>query len=146
MLPRLSPIKGVPGDPRGLQCTWFSLSPNPLSWRKLKKVLKLPSHRYLPTPNISFSPPSLHFCPELSLLLIMYLPSLRLKPCSGPPWQGNVKKNIYKKGRDMGKFRACLYLVLSPLWNIVFPVNCILQYFSLGCRAWHLNLGLIVEK
>ena len=41
-----------------------------------------------------------------------------LKPCSGPPRQGNVKKtNIHKKGRFMGKLimRACLYLI-HPTW------------------------------
>ena len=43
-----------------------------------------------------------------------------------------------------------LHLVIwYPLWNIFFPVNYILRislYFSLGCRAWHRNLGLIIEK
>ena len=33
--------------------------------------------------------------------------------------------------------------------SLFFPVNCILRIwlsFSLGCRAWHRNLGLIIEK
>ena len=34
---------------------------------------------------------------------------LKLKSCSDPPWQGNVKKNyIHKKVRCMSKFRTCL--------------------------------------
>ena len=33
---------------------------------------------------------------------------LRLKLCSDPPRQGNVKKAFIKYGRYMGKFRACL--------------------------------------
>ena len=68
MLSQLSPTKGVKGDPRGLQCMSIFPSPHPLSSRKLKKALKLPSHRYLPTANISFSPSSLHFRPDFSLL------------------------------------------------------------------------------
>ena len=84
MLSRLSPTKGVKGDPRGLQCMSIFPSPHPLSSRKLKKALKLPTHRYLPTPNISFSPSSLHFrrffsllptfSGHFSLLPIVYLP------------------------------------------------------------------------
>ena len=38
-------------------------------------------------------------------------------------------------------------VIWYPSWNILFPVNCILRlYFSLGFRAWHWNLGLIIEK
>ena len=58
MLSRLSPTKGVKGDPRGLQCMSIFPSPHPLSSRKLKKALNLPSHRYLPTPTtVHFLPP-----------------------------------------------------------------------------------------
>ena len=86
MLSGLSLTKGVKGDPRGLQCMSIFPSPHPLSSRKLKKALKLPTHRYLPTPNISFSPSSLHFrrffsllptfSGHFSLLPIVYLPLL----------------------------------------------------------------------
>ena len=74
LISQLSPTKGVKGDPRGLQCMSIFPSPHPLSSRKLKKALKLPSHRYLPTPNISISPSSLNFRPDFSLLPIVYLP------------------------------------------------------------------------
>ena len=89
MLSGLSLTKGVKGDPRGLQCMSIFPSPHPLSSRKLKKALKLPTHRYLPTPNISFSPSSLHFRPDFSLLPtfsghfsllpIVYLPHHRVQ-------------------------------------------------------------------
>ena len=68
MLSGLSLTKGVKGDPRGLQCMSIFPSPHPLSSRKSKKALKLSAHRYLPTPNISFSPSSLHFRRFFSLL------------------------------------------------------------------------------
>ena len=74
----------VPRDLRGSQCTSYSPCPHPLSSRKLKKAIKLPSNRYLPTPNISFSPSSLHFRPVFPLLLTFsghfFLPILFLSP------------------------------------------------------------------
>ena len=52
MLSRLSPTKGVKGDPRGSQCTSIVPSPSSLAITQVKKkALKLPSHRYLPTPT-----------------------------------------------------------------------------------------------
>ena len=43
--------------------------PHPLSSRKInKKAIKLPSYRYLPTPNVSFSPSFLHFRPDFTFL------------------------------------------------------------------------------
>ena len=68
-----------------------------------------------------------------------------------------LKKRILKTERCMGKFRDCLRfisLIHSTWWDdipyeILFPVNCILHiwlYFSHGCRAWHRNSGLMIEK
>ena len=149
MLPRLSSTKGVLGDPRELQFTWFSLSRHPLSWRKVKEATKLPSHLLL----------TFHFRPEFSFLPIMYLPPLwswsrAVTPHGKEMW----RKTFIKKRAMHGQIQGLLvfhqsyshHLVRwSPLGNILFPVNFILrilQYFSLGCRAWHLNLGLIIEN
>ena len=64
MLSRLSPTKGVKGHTRGSQCTSNSPFPHPLSPRKLKKALKLPSHRHLPThTTLHFLPPPYIFAP-----------------------------------------------------------------------------------
>ena len=85
MLSRLSPTKGVKGDPRGLQCMSIFPSPHPLSSRKLKKALKLPSHRYLPTPTtFHFLPPPYIFVPisPSSLLFQAISPSTLL--CTSP--------------------------------------------------------------
>ena len=85
MLSRLSPTKGVKGDPRGLQCMSIFPSPHPLSSRKLKKALKLPSHRYLPTPTtFNFLPPPYIFVPisPSSLLFQAISPSSLL--CTFP--------------------------------------------------------------
>ena len=57
----------------------------------------------------------------------------------------------------MGKFRAylCFISLIHTTWwdnvryEILFPVDCILRiwlYFSLGCRFWHRNLRLMIEK
>ena len=61
--------KEVPGDPRGSQCTSNSQSPIPCHHASLiKKAIKLPSHRYLPAPNVLFSPSFLHFRTDFSFL------------------------------------------------------------------------------
>ena len=85
-------------------------------------------------------------------------PFLRLKPCSDPSRQGNVKKIAFIiKGRFMGILRAysCFISLIHATWwddipyGILFPVNCILRiwlYFSRGCRAWHRNLRLMMEE
>ena len=79
MLSRLSPTKGVKGDPRGLQCMSIFPSPHPLSSRKLKKALKLPSHRYLPTPTtFHFLPPPYIFVPISPSSLLCTSPLLIL--------------------------------------------------------------------
>ena len=77
MLSRLSPTKGVKGDPRGLQCMSIFPSPHPLSSRKLKKALKLPSHRYLPTPTTFLF--HFYFSPYF------FRPFLPLPYCVPPP-------------------------------------------------------------
>ena len=85
MLCRLSPTKGVKGDPRRLQCMSIFPSPHPLSSRKLKKASKLPSHRYLPTPTtFHFLPPPYIFAPisPSSLLFQAISPSSLL--CTSP--------------------------------------------------------------
>ena len=87
MLSRLSPTKGVKGesDQRGLPCMSIFLPPHPLSSRKFKKIPKITFSSISPySHNISFSPSSLHFRPDFSLLLtfsdqfsllpIVYLP------------------------------------------------------------------------
>ena len=86
MLCRLSPTKGVKGDPRRLQCISIFPSPHPLSSRKLKKAFKLPSHRYLPTPTTfhfllptfspRFLPPPYFFRPFLPPPYCVPLPSI----------------------------------------------------------------------
>ena len=62
-------------------------------------------------------------------------PCLRLKPCSDPSRQGNVKKITFViKGRFMGILRAylCFISLIHATWwddipyGILFPVNCIL--------------------
>ena len=62
-------------------------------------------------------------------------PSLRLKPCSDPSRQGNVKKITFViKGRFMGILRAylCFISLIHATWwddipyGILFPVNSIL--------------------
>ena len=61
--------KEVSGDPRGSQCTSNFPSPTPCHHASLiKKAIKLPSHRYLPAPNVLFSPSFLHFRPDFSFL------------------------------------------------------------------------------
>ena len=80
---------------------------------------------------------------------------VRLKPCSDLPRLGNVKKN-HKKRAMHGQIQGLRFISLihSTWWDdipyeILFPVNCILHiwlYFSHGCRAWHRNLGLMIEK
>ena len=85
MLSRFNPTKGVKGDPRGLQCMSIFPSPHPLSSRNLKKALKLPSHRYLPTPTtFHFLPPPYIFVPisPSSLLFQTISPSSLL--CTSP--------------------------------------------------------------
>ena len=79
MLPWLSPTKGVPGDPRGLQCTSFSLSPHPLSWHKLKESHKITfssispySQHFISSLLSTFSPrvlPPSHYVPPPFILL-----------------------------------------------------------------------------
>ena len=79
MLSRISPTKGVKGesDPRGLPCMSIFLPPHPLSSRKFKKIPKITFSSISPySHNISFSPSSLHFRPDFSLLPIVYLPPL----------------------------------------------------------------------
>ena len=65
-------------------------------------------------------------------------PFLRLKPCSDPSRQGNVKKITFViKGRFMGILRAylCFISLIHATWwddipyGILFPVNCILRIF-----------------
>ena len=66
---------------------------------------------------------------------------------------------LIKKGDAWTYLRlAWVLLVLSyshhsvrwyPLWNMLFPVNCILRiwlYFSLGCWAWHRIWGSWSKK
>ena len=73
--------------------------------------------------------------------------------------RNNNNNSIDKKGWCMDIFKlAWVLLVLSyshhsvrwhPLWNILFPVNCILGiwlYFSLGCCAWHRIWGSWSKK
>ena len=76
MLSRLSPTKGVPGDPRG---SYWRQIPHPASLviTQVKKSLILPSHPYLPTPTtFHFLLRTYLFNPDFSLLPILYLLSL----------------------------------------------------------------------
>ena len=72
MLSRLSPTKGVPGDPRG---SYWRQIPHPASLviTQVKKSLILPSHPYLPTPTtFHFLLCTYLFNPDFSLLPILY--------------------------------------------------------------------------
>ena len=83
MLSWLSHTKGVKVDPRGSQCTSIFRSPPSLVITQVEKALKLPSHRYLPTPTaFHFLPLPLHFRPDFSLLPIAYLPPFCLSGLS----------------------------------------------------------------
>ena len=82
---------------------------------------------------------------------------VRLKPCSDLPRLGNVKKN-HKKRAMHGQMQGLFGFYQSysqhllrwyPLWNTL-PRQLYFAYlavfFSHGCRAWHRNLGLMIEK
>ena len=101
MLSRLSPTKGVNCDPRGLQCMSIFPSPHPLLSRKLKKALKLPSHRYLPTPTtFHFLPPPYIFVPisPSSLLFQAISPSTLL--CTSPLSWDVILRKLRRKYQD----------------------------------------------
>ena len=85
----------------------------------------------------------------------------RLRPCSEPPRQGNVKKKKFiKKGdswANSGLPCGVLSVLSTPRGAMIsvmkssFPstVFCVYiwLYFSLnGCRAWHRNLRLMIEE
>ena len=108
MLSRLSPTKGVKGDPRGLQCMSIFPSPHPLSSRNLKKALKLPSHRYLPTPTtFHFLPPPYIFVPisPSSLLYQAISPSSLL--CTSPLIKCVLRLACVVHGLIYGRFMGC---------------------------------------
>ena len=76
MLSRLSPTKGVPGDPRG---SYWRQIPHPASLviTQVKKSLIWPSHPHIPTPTtFHFLLRTYLFNPDFSLLPILYLLSL----------------------------------------------------------------------
>ena len=79
LISQLSPTKGVKETQGDCSVCQFFHHPIPCHHANKKKALKLPFHRYLPTPNISFSPSFLHFRPYFSLLPIVYLPPLKRK-------------------------------------------------------------------
>ena len=59
--------QGSPRRPKGIAVCFKFPVPHPLSARKInKKAIKLPSYRYLPTPNVSFSPSFLRFRPDFT--------------------------------------------------------------------------------
>ena len=61
--------QGSPKGPKESSSTSHSLSPNPCHHASKKKIFdKITPHQSLPTLNISFSPSSLQFCPDFSLL------------------------------------------------------------------------------
>ena len=80
MLSRESPKR-----PKGIAVYVILPVPPSLVITQVKKnKIKLPSNRHLPTPNISFSPSSLHFRSNFPLLLTFsghfFLPILFLSP------------------------------------------------------------------
>ena len=111
MLSRLSPTKGVKGDPRGLQCMSIFPSPHPLSSRKLKKAFKLPSHRYLPTPT------TFHFLPP-PYIFVPISPSSLL--CTSPSIVDliSVRSSIHQQQSPRLRFRR-----KYPYWHINYAVN-----------------------
>ena len=72
----------------------FSVPPLLVIRQVKKKAVKLPSHRFLPTPNISLSPSSLHFRPDFSLLSTFYSSIL---VCSSPLHSSALETNKNKK-------------------------------------------------
>jgi len=60
--------QGSPKGPKGIVVDVKFPVPHPLPSHKLKKSIKPPPHPSLPTPNISFSPSSLYFRSDFSLL------------------------------------------------------------------------------
>jgi len=85
MLSWLSHTKGVKVDQRGSQCTSIFTSPHPpipchhASWKSAKITFSsIPPYSH----SITFSPSSLHFHPDFSLLPFAYLPSLSIKVAS----------------------------------------------------------------
>ena len=138
--------QGSPSGPKGIAVYLIFPVPHPLSWRKLKKAVKLPSHSYLPTPNISFSPSSLHFRPEFSLVPIRYpFPLLEVEAVHWPPHgKEMLRKTFIKKGRCMCKFRACLYfisLIHTTWWD---DLPCEISSFpsTVFCSIFHLGAVL----
>ena len=85
MLSRWSQTKGVKWVPRRLQRTSVFPSPHPLSSCKLKKALKLPPHRYLPTPTtFHFLPPPYIFAPISPSSLLFQAISTSSLLCTSP--------------------------------------------------------------
>ena len=121
----VSPTKGVKGDPRGLQCMSIFPSPPSLVITQIKKkALKLPFHRYLPTPNISFSPSSLLFQAIFPSSLLCTSPLLKEKV-----WAGKSKIEDYFL--DFAWYRTPPdgkidknFLCLFPKAKTVILLNC----------------------
>ena len=83
----VSPTKGVKGDPRRSQRSSIfpPPTPHPLSSRELKKALKLPPHRYLPTPTtFHFLPSPYIFAPSSPSSLIFQAISPSSLLCISP--------------------------------------------------------------
>ena len=100
MLPRTSPTKGVPWDPRGSQCRSNSPSPHPLSSHKLKKTHKLPSHWHLPaSTTFHFLPPRYIFAPISPSSLF----------CTSPLCQSNRSSNLSPGWRWSEPFRRLMH-------------------------------------
>ena len=71
--------------PKGIAVYVNFPSPHPLSSRNLKKALKLPSHRYLPTPTtFHFLPPPYIFVPISPSSLPFQAISLPSLLCTSP--------------------------------------------------------------
>ena len=100
--------QGSQRRPKGiLQCMSIFPSPHPFSSCKLKKALKLPSHRYLPTPTtFHFLPPPYIFVliSPSSLLFQAISPSSLL--CTSP-LTNLIHKVGSEKRRESGKYRPC---------------------------------------
>ena len=99
---------------------------------QLKKAIKLPSNRYLPTPNVSFSPSSLHFRHDFPFLLTFsghfFLPILFLSPQNKGGVGGRLgyfvrEKFVFQTQSTVIKaarllFFGCTYEAVNSIWDL----------------------------
>ena len=140
MLSRLSPTKGVPGEPRG--SNWRQI-PHPASLviTQVKKSLIWPSHPYLPTPTtFHFLPPNYLFNPDFSLLPILYLLSLSsVREWTGVIFGGKTsERSSFYNGfsENVVVARSSFILLLSGEVFTTFSINNRTNFFGEKKVKW----------